>query len=192
MPNEFKIEFLKQLEKRFGKPKRLPNSKSLLEIGDGLARIYVRYSTVLKGKRTFYGLRKEDLRQLEGFNSILCFLWSDQAEPVFIPFAAFEDVFNSLTPASDGQFKAQIYQDDGTELYIANAGRFSVEGYVGWQSLDTLIDAGRLVDSSRFQPCSNTDPSRFYWGGERIRYLDTPKRSNQTGLESCSSICVQE
>jgi hypothetical protein len=150
MPNQFKIEFLKQLEKRFGKPKRLPNSQSLLEIGDGLARIYVRYSKVHGGKRTFYGLRKEDLRQLEGFNSVLCFLWSDQAEPVFIPYADFEDIFNSLTPASDGQFKAQIYQDDGTELYIANAGRFNIEGYVGWQNLDALIDASRVVDLPDF------------------------------------------
>jgi hypothetical protein len=150
MPNQFKIEFLNQLERRFGKTKRLPNSQSLLEIGDGFARIYIRYSKVHDGKRTFYGLRKEDLRQLEGFNSVLCFLWSDQAEPVFIPFADFEDVFNSLTPASDGQFKAQIYQDDGTELYIANAGRFNIEGYVGWQNLDNLIDASRLVDVPDF------------------------------------------
>ena len=150
MPNQFKIEFLKQLEKRFGKPKRLPNSQSLLEIGDGLARIYVRYSKVHEGKRTFYGLRKDDLRQLEGFNSILCFLWSDQTEPVFIPFADFEDIFNSLTPASDGQFKAQIYQDDGTELYIANAGRFNIEGYVGWQNLANLIDASRVVEIPDF------------------------------------------
>jgi hypothetical protein len=150
MPNQFKIEFLKQLEKRFGKAKRLPDSQSLLEIGDGLARIYIRYSKIHDGRRTFYGLRKEDLRQLEGFNSVLCFLWSDQSEPVFIPFADFEDVFSSLTPASDGQFKAQIYQDDGTELYIANGGRFNIEGYVGWHSLDTVIDASGLTDIPDF------------------------------------------
>jgi len=145
MPNPIKTSFLEQLTKKYGKPKQLPGSLSLFEIGNGVARIYIRYSKVHGRNQAFYGLRQEDLKQLEGFNSIICFLWNTQSEPVFIPFSEFEDVFNSLTPASDGQFKVQIYQDDGTELYIANAGRFNIEGFYGWHNLDNLIDSNQLT-----------------------------------------------
>jgi hypothetical protein len=48
-------------------------------------------------------------------------------------------------PARDGQYKVQVYlQDDGTELYIARAGRFNVEGHFGWSELESLIDSARL------------------------------------------------
>jgi len=136
---------LNALSKRFGKPKQLPGSLSLFEIGNGAAHIYVRYSKIHSGNRSFYGLRKEDLKQLEGFNSLICFLWDGQSEPVFVPFADFEDVFSSLVPASDGQFKCQIYHGDGLELYIANAGRFSIEGFYGWGKLDGLIELSKAT-----------------------------------------------
>ena len=35
MSNQFKIDFLAQLEQRYGKLKKLPNGLSLFEIGDG-------------------------------------------------------------------------------------------------------------------------------------------------------------
>ena len=145
MANPVKTIFLEELSKRFGKPKQLSGSLSLFEIGDGLARIYVRYSKVHPGNRSFYGLRKEDLKQLEGFNSLICFLWDSQTEPVFVPFSDFEDIFSSLTPASDGQFKCQIYHDDGLELYIANAGRFSIEGFYGWGKIDGLLEKNKIT-----------------------------------------------
>ncbi len=145
MPNLYKTSFLEQLTTRYGKPKKLPGSLSLFEIGDGLARIYIRYSKIHGRNQAFYGLRQEDLKQLEGFNSVICFLWNTQTDPVFIPFSEFEDIFNSLTPTSDGQFKAQIYQDEGTELYIANAGRFNIEGFYGWHNLDNLIDKNKIA-----------------------------------------------
>ncbi len=145
MANPTKSSFLEQLKSRYGKPKQLPGSLSLFEIGDGLARIYIRYSKIHPRNRTFFGLRQDDLKQLEGFNSVICFLWDTQPEPIFIPFSDFEDIFNILTPASDGQFKAQIYPNDETELYIANAGRFNVEGFYGWTNLDGLIDKNKLV-----------------------------------------------
>lgn len=144
MSNPFKTALLEELTKRYGRLKPLTGSLSLFEIGDGLARIYIRYSKVHGKNQSFYGLRKEDLKQLEGFNPVICFLWNTQTEPVFIPFSDFEDVFNALTPASDGQYKAQIYQDDGTELYIANAGRFNIEGFYGWHNLENLIDKNKL------------------------------------------------
>jgi hypothetical protein len=145
MANPIKKVFLDELSKRFGRPKQLPGSLSMFEIGDGLIRIYIRYSKVHPGKRSFYGLRREDLKQLEGFNSVICFLWDGQAEPVFVPFSDFEDLFSSLTPASDGQFKCQIYHDDGLELYIANAGRFSIEGFYGWGKIDGLIETNKIT-----------------------------------------------
>jgi hypothetical protein len=150
MANPVKTEFIDKLSSRFGKPKQLPGSLSLFEIGEGLARIYVRYSKVHPGGRSFYGLRKEDLKQLEGFNSLICFLWDSQTAPVFVPFSDFEDVFSSLTPASDGQFKCQIYHDDGLELYIANAGRFSIEGFYGWGKIDGLIEKNKITNMPDF------------------------------------------
>ena len=89
-------------------------------------------------------LGQDDLKQLEGFNSVIVFLWDIQAEPVFIPFNEFEDIFNSLTPASDGQYKVQIYPGDETELYIANAGRFNIEGFYGWHNLNNLVDKNKI------------------------------------------------
>jgi hypothetical protein len=145
MANLIKTVFLENLKNRYGKPKQLPGSLSLFDICDGLVRIYIRYSKVHPRNTTFFGLRQNDLKQLEGLNSFLCFLWDTQDEPIFIPLAEFEEVFNSLTPASDGQFKAQIYLGDETELYIANAGRFNVEGFYGWQSFDNLIDKNKIV-----------------------------------------------
>lgn len=150
MPNPFKTEFLQQLTNKYGRLKKLPRSLSLYEIGDGLARIYIRYSKVHGRNQSFYGLRKEDLKQLEGVNSVICFLWNTQTEPAFIPYQDFEEIFNSLTPASDGQYKAQLYHDDENELYIANAGRFNIEGFIGWRNLDNLIDKNKLVDLPDF------------------------------------------
>lgn len=150
MPNQIKINFLKNLEQRYGKLKKLPNSLSLFEIGDGECRIYIRYSKVHSRNQSFYGIRKEDLKQLDGFNSVICFLWDTQSEPLFIPYAEFEEVFSVLQPASDGQIKAQIYQEkDGTELYIANSGRFNVEGFMGC-NFDLLIDKSKITSIPDF------------------------------------------
>src|SRR5574341_1820876 len=117
MPNPTKQKILGDLAGRSGKLQRLGDSRSLYEVNDGLARIYVRYSKVHDRGQTFYGLRDQDLRELEGRNSFICFIWDDCIEPVLVPFAEYEDVFHDLTPAGDGQYKAQLYfQDSGTEL----------------------------------------------------------------------------
>jgi len=76
---------------------------------------------------------------LEGHQALICFLWDSQKEPLLIPYRDFEEVFATLSPASDGQFKAQVYpQLEGTELYIANAGRFTVESYFGWNETNSI------------------------------------------------------
>ena len=107
--------------------------QSLYELHDRRVRLYLRYSKVHGRNQAFYGLREEDLRRLEGHASVICLLWNDQSEPLSIPFSNYEEVFHTVRPATDGQYKAQVYMEDGgTELYLAQAGRFNVEGNL-WQ-----------------------------------------------------------
>jgi len=150
MPNLIKPLFLQELSKRYGDFRKLDNSLSLFEVGNGAARIYIRYSKIHGKNQTFYGLRVEDLQRLEGFPSMICFLWDNQVEPLLIPFSEYEDVFHSLSPASDGQYKVQVYLDIGTELYIAGAGRFNVEDNFGWEKLDILIEQSKLDPAQNF------------------------------------------
>ena len=147
MPNPIKVAFLREVTERFGAPRRLGNSQSLYEVGQDALRLYFRYSKRHPKNRTFFGLRKVDLQSLEGHRGILCFFWDGQREPLFLPFDQFEEVFAGLTPASDGQFKAQVYeQTDGTELYVAKAGRFNVESYMGWDFLESMVHPSKTAD----------------------------------------------
>ena len=142
MPNPVKQAFLEQLREKVGYLNKLPNSNSLYEVGNGAARIYIRYSKLHERGTTFFGLRKDDLQQLQGHPSLIAFLWDTQTSPLFVPFSDYEDLFQSTTPAQDGQYKAQIYLDgDTSELYIARAGRFNLEGTAGWQQLADLLTA---------------------------------------------------
>jgi hypothetical protein len=139
MANPVKSAFLSELAKRYGPFRRLDKSQSLFELQDSRIRLYVRYSKVHSKDQTFYGLREDDLRQLEGHASLICLLWDRQQEPLLIPFSNYEDVFQTVRPARDGQYKARVYlQEDGIELYLAQAGRFNVEGNLGWTELDNL------------------------------------------------------
>lgn len=141
MANEARQRFIQQLGVRFPSLRKLPKTRSLYDIGDGAARLYVRYSKRHSADRTFYGLRAQDLRQLEDSPSFICFLWDGQEDPLLVPYAEFEEVFHSTPPAADGQFKTQIYlEPDATEMYIARAGRFNVESYFGWDGLEHAAD----------------------------------------------------
>lgn len=147
MANATKENFLHELKKRYGNIRKLDDSLSLYDLGDGAGRVYIRYSKIHARGQTFYGLRHKDLQKLEGKSAVICFLWKDQLEPLIIPFSDFEDVFHSVNPASDGQYKAQVFlQDSGTDLYIANAGRFNVEAYFGWEQFNSLITKSQLTD----------------------------------------------
>ncbi len=140
MPNPVKVAFLENIKGRFGMFRKLENSTSLFEVGNDKARLYVRYSRKHPGNRTFFGLRKVDLQLLEGHNGVICFLWDNQKEPLCVPFDEFEEIFAGITPASDGQYKVQVYEQiGGAELYLANAGRFNVESYLGWSYLESRI-----------------------------------------------------
>jgi hypothetical protein len=149
MPHDTKHRLLRSLQAKFPPVRKLANSQSLFEVA-GRARIYVRYSKVHPDGRTFYGLRKSDIQQLEGHEAIICFLWDTQTEPLLVPFRNFEEIFTRLSPANDGQFKAQVYPAaSGTELYIANAGRFNVESYFGWNETNTFRSAASEADINR-------------------------------------------
>jgi hypothetical protein len=150
MSNLVKQDFLKQLENRFGRIKKLPNSLSLFDIGDGQVRIYYRYSKVHGRNQTFYGLRKEDIKLLDGSNSVICFSWDNQSEPLFIPFSDYEEILNNIEPASDGQIKASVFLGDETELYLPGSGRVNVEGFFGWEQLNQLIDKSKLTEIPDF------------------------------------------
>jgi hypothetical protein len=145
MPNSIKEAFLKKLEKTFGKPVKLQNSLSLFEIGNGSCKLYIRYSKIHSRNQTFYGLRIEDMKQLQASNSVIVFLWDNQDEPMFIPFGEFEDVWSETAPASDGQIKVQVFlKNNQTILYIANAGRFNVEAFIGWHILERIFNKSNL------------------------------------------------
>lgn len=145
MAKPVKEAFLLELERRYGAFRKLGAGQSLYELNDSRVRLYIRYSRVHTRNQTFYGLREEDLRQLGGHASVICLLWNEQIEPLIVPFSNYEDVFQTLRPASDGQYKVQVYLSrSGIELYLAKAGRFNVEGNLGWAELDNLItDGGR-------------------------------------------------
>lgn len=142
MAKAIKAAFFEKLTERYGSIQKLGNSKSLFEMKNSKIRIYVRYSKLHARNQMFYGVREKDLQQLEGHSSAICFLWDDQTEPLIIPFSDYEDIFQATTPASDGQYKIQIFlQEDGTELYIARVGRFNVESYFGWSILENIMDS---------------------------------------------------
>ncbi|HVS72341.1 MAG TPA: hypothetical protein VHQ47_13890 [Phycisphaerae bacterium] len=146
MPNLVKERFLEELGRRAGALVKLPRSNSLFEIGSGAVRVYIRYSKVHAGEQTFFGLRADDLLQLEGHDSFIVFLWDNQSLPLFLPFGAYEALFHEVEPASDGQYKAQIYiTPDTTELYLARLGRFNLEGLFGWSQLATARGSNLML-----------------------------------------------
>jgi hypothetical protein len=146
MENEVKAKFLDNVTSRFGKLERFGNSRSLFKIQGSDIRLYLRYSKIHNDSKAFYGLRDVDLKQIEGYPSFICFLWENQNDPLIIPYSEYEDVFRSASLADDGQYKALIFfQDDATELYISRAGRFNVDGYMGWEQVEkTIKSSGKL------------------------------------------------
>jgi len=148
VPNLRKIETIKMLRDRFGEIRKIAGSESLFQIGQDAARIYFRYSKLHSGGRAFFGLREVDLRQLEGYNSFLCFVLDDGTAPLFVPYGDFEEVFRNAQTASDGQYKVQLLsRNDGLELYVARQGRFNVEGYVGLEPVARSLDSALLRDA---------------------------------------------
>jgi len=87
MTNITKTSFLHEMGQRFGGFEKFGDSLSLFKIKGTDVRIYVRYSKTHERQRTWYGLRKSDLELLQGYPSLICFLWDKQKEPLLIPYA---------------------------------------------------------------------------------------------------------
>lgn len=137
--------FLKEVGDRFGNLRKLPKSRSLFELASG-TRLYLRYSQLHDGGRAFFGLREHDLRQLEGHSAVIALLWPSQTDPLLLPFEEYEEVFRLVQPAQDGQYKVQVYvSGTSTELYIARAGRFNVDGRFGWSTLAESTDKSQVI-----------------------------------------------
>lgn len=148
MPNLHKIAILEELRSRFGELHKIKGSESLFTIGEDAARIYIRYSKVHPVGRTFFGLRKIDLQQLEGHNGFLCFLLDDGSAPLLVPYGDFEEIFRNAETASDGQYKVQLLsRNNALELYVARQGRFNVEGYVGLEPIARSLNTALLSEA---------------------------------------------
>jgi hypothetical protein len=154
MANQLKPMLLAELKRRYGNVRKLAATQSLYEIGNGAARVYIRYSKLHARNQGFYGLRKDDLEKLEAIPSVICFLWPGQTEPLFIRFEDYEEIFRAYMPAKDGQYKALIYpQTEGTEIVLPKAGRFNVEGNFGYEVLDNLLDSAKLQNVPELSHC---------------------------------------
>ena len=139
MASPVREQFLSVLEREFGPLKRLGSSNSLFTIRDK-ARVYIRYSRVHERGSTFFGLRHQDIGLLEGFPSFITFLWDGQREPLLLPFERFAAIFQSVEPASDGQYKVHVYSNqEGTDLNIVRAGRFGVDSHFGLKDLRAAL-----------------------------------------------------
>ena len=144
MANIFVQSIIEKIKSDFGSLKKIGDGNSLYEISSNGVLIYFRYSKLTsrgKGLGGFYGLRKEDIKLLEGKNSFICFVWDRKDSPILIPFKNYEYDFSLFPPASDGQYKAHIFLNPtGTEFYLANVGKFNVDGNYG---LFQLHDIGK-------------------------------------------------
>ena len=136
---DVKSKFLENVTLRLGKPERFGNSRSLFQIKGSDIRLYLRYSKIHNRNTAFYGLRDVDLKMIDGFPSFICFLWEGQEEPLIVPYSEYEEVFQAASLANDGQYKVLLFlQEDVTELYVARAGRFNVEGHFGWTQIESM------------------------------------------------------
>ena len=151
MNTDLKNAFLHTLKESFGTPAKIGEGQSLFSLQKDSIRLYIRYSKIHSGGRCFYGLRDKDLKLLEGHNSFICLLWDKQEIPLILPFAAFEDVFRTVKPADDGQYKVQVYlREEGTEFYVAQAGRFSGDGNFGFEEISRQIESSTTESEHSF------------------------------------------
>ncbi len=139
MPNIFTDNIIQQIKSDFGILKKIGNSNSLFEISSNEAIIYFRYSKISphgKGTKAFYGLRKEDIDLMQGRKAFVCFVWDRADSPILLPFNQFESYFSLYPPASDGQYKVQLYfKPSDTEFYLAKVGKFNVDTFYGLDAL---------------------------------------------------------
>lgn len=94
-----------------------------------------------------------------------------------------------MSPASDGQYKAQVYRElTGTELYIARAGRFNVEGYPGWNETNDLASAASDRWNRELTHHQVPNPDSGDWRAEGSCGLASARGSDPTRLEPDASV----
>lgn len=148
MANVYVENIKKRIQDNFGGIEKIGDGYSLFKIKSNDVFIYFRYSKLSSrsktSKQTFFGLRKEDLDIMQGKKAFICFVWDNNEAPILFPFTQFENYFNNVSPASDGQYKTSIYfKPTGTELYLANIGKFKVDSFYGLSALKG-IDQKRI------------------------------------------------
>lgn len=144
MANIYVQNIIEKIKTDFGSLKRIGTGKSLYEISSIDTLIYFRYSKITpvgKYTKAFYGLRKEDLKLLQGKRAFICLVTDNPEKTILIPFAKYEEYFINVEPSCDGQYKTlPFFKATGTELYFANIGKFNVDGYFG---LSQLYEIGK-------------------------------------------------
>lgn len=128
-------------------------SKSVFDVSSPKVRFYLRYSKLHKEKQAFYGLRQEDVEALASKDSLVCFLWEGQTDPLLVPYAELRELLRLSKPASDGQYKICVHlRNEAPELYVSGVGRFNFSRFMGWNALEAKIfteatDVGNLSHS---------------------------------------------
>jgi hypothetical protein len=150
MANDRRIKVINKVREKYGSVKNIGDGYSLYYIPTADFILYFRYSKITKTgkniKKTFYGLRKDDITLMRGKKSYLCFLTDDETKDIVIPFGQFEHYFIDVSPSADGQYKAfTIFKPTGTELYFNNIGKFNAENYLGTDILLNLEKSNLLI-----------------------------------------------
>lgn len=140
MANLHKEKVLKILKDKYGDIKSLPKSQSLFVIENLNVVLYFRYSKLSNyGKnafKSFYGLRFEDLKFLQGKKSFVVFLSDFEEKSIVLPFSKIEALLTQVKIANDGQYKAlAFFKHTGVELYFSQFAKFKVDSYLGLKQL---------------------------------------------------------
>jgi hypothetical protein len=150
MAKEYHERVLKKLQEKYGAIKNIGDGYSLYYVSAADFLVYFRYSKISEvgktTKKTFYGLRKEEIALMRGKKSYICFLTDSDEKNIVIPFQQFEHYFIDATPSTDGQYKAfTIFKSTGTDLYFNNIGKFNVDNYLGIDMLFNLEKSSLLL-----------------------------------------------
>lgn len=139
MANPFVNNIIEKIKQDFGNIRRIGDGYTLYQIVSNDVIIYFRYSKISpvgKYTKTFFGLRSNDVKLMQGKKSFICFVWDREDSPILLPFNHFENYFSNAEPSSDGQFKTLIFfKPTGTEIYFANIGKFNGDSYYGLNAL---------------------------------------------------------
>ena len=140
MASPVAVAFLADLESRWGRLRRLPNSNSLFEVA-ACARVYLHtlWCTKAAAHSSDFESRSPPA---QGFSKLFVLLSGPGFSTLVIPYEDFRGVFANVEPARNGQYKVQVeLRREGSDLRIRRAGSFGVEAYFGIDSLVNVVEA---------------------------------------------------